>query len=84
MLGRLVVGVLRLSVQPSLGGLKVRALDFAGHVPYGPDKSQRKANTCQKMGEDRVGDVQDLGDREVAQVAVVVLDAMRGPFASGC
>lgn len=82
-LGRLVVGELGLCVQPSLGGFEVGALDFARHMPYGPDQAQREAETGQKMGGDGVGDVQDLVNGEVVQVAVEVLDAVGGPFGGG-
>lgn len=36
------------------------------------------------MGGDGVGNVQDLGDGEVVQVAVEALDAVGGPFGGGC
>ena len=84
MLRRLVIRVLRLGVQASLGGFKVGGPDFARHVPYGPEQTQGEADTSQKMGGDGVDDVEDLVNGEVVQVAVEVFDALCRAFAIGC
>ena len=73
-LRRLVVRELRLRIL--LGRIELGRFHLVGHVPYRPDKPDRKAEACQNMDGHGIDDVDALRDGEVVKVAIRILDVL--------